>query len=228
MDYILYYGLLNRQYQYVAKIKQNWFTIGAIAYFGVFALSGLYSSNLLDFGADIEAKLSLLIIPLILTSRKQYDEKVAHALFWTFSIGCCIMVAYLYFDWVLGSKDIFRRIVPKISSFNVIYYSMYLVFVQLFLMIQLLKKPKLNIHTLIIGLVLMALHYALYAIASRMAILSLIAIELGSVFLWKIWIERRFIQGIIILIGILIINGLSIRLVHQSNSTFHGGFSGQT
>ena len=122
----LIFWIINKQFRYFDKVKTNWFAIGSMAYFSIFALSGLYSANLQFWSSDLEAKLPLLLVPLLLACREKYDEYILKAIFWAFLGGCLVIVGYLYYEYYLGDGTVFRSAVSANTFLNPIYFAMFL------------------------------------------------------------------------------------------------------
>ena len=205
----LIHWIVTKQYRFLHKIKNNWFAIGSITYFFFFVVSGLYSENTAFWGRDIEAKLPLLIVPILLTSRKKYNPQLVNILLFTFGLSCFAYIGYLHYETYLGSGRIFRNVIGVSTFMNAIYAAMYISFPLLagiYFIIK--KKPTINYQSILIVLTLLFFHYSLYAIASRMALLALMIVELGAIFLWKIVLNRQIIQGGVLMALVFIINFL--------------------
>ncbi len=221
--------IINKQFRYLSKVKSNWFAIGSMAYFIIFALSGLYSTNLQFWSSDLEAKLPLLLVPLLLVSREKYDERILKAIFWAFVGGCLIIVGVLYYQYYLGDGNVFRSTVSGKTFLNPIYFAMFLSGILLTGLYFLFDKEKIEINQKVIfqGLGLLFIHYIVFALASRMAILATIAVELGIVFLWQIIFKKQFIKGVSWLVIVIVINLLSLNFIKQASKRMSKTSSGE-
>lgn len=223
----LIHWIATKQYRFLYKIKANWFVIGAITYFLFFLLSGLYSDNSALWGRDIEGKLPLLIVPVLLISREKYNPQLINPLLITFGLSCFIFIGYLHYETYLGSGQIFRNVIGINTFMNAIYAAMYISF-PLLIGLSFIFKSKFNINYkwIILALVLFLFHYSLYAIASRMALLALLIVELSAVFLWKIILNRQIIQGGALMVLIFIINFLSVNFTQYAKERMKSAFDG--
>lgn len=223
----LIHWIATKQYRFLYKIKKNWFVIGAIIYFLFFLLSGLYSDNTALWGRDIEAKLPLLIVPILLISREKYNQELINPLLITFGLSCIVFIGYLHYETYLGTGRIFRDVIGRNTFMNAIYAAMYISF-PLLIGLSFIVKSKFNINYKWIGfvLVLFLFHYSLYAIASRMALLALLAVELSAVFLWKIVLNRQIIQGGALMALVFVINFLSVNFTQYAKERMQSAFDG--
>jgi O-antigen ligase len=217
------FWIKNGQYQYLSKIKENWFAIGSIAYFAIFAISIVYSENIAFWGRDMEAKLPLLVVPILLTSRKTYDEQVLKSVFWAFTAGCLVLVSCLYYEFYLGDGNIFRDAVSIKTFMNPIYFAMYLSAILLiggfsFIQKQLQTFFIFNKSTIFQIIGLLFIHYLIYAIASRMAILATVVAQLGIVFIWMFLLKKKYLKGILLFGFVLVFNFLSLSLSQQAKA----------
>ncbi|MGB0863641.1 MAG: O-antigen ligase family protein [Saprospiraceae bacterium] len=223
----LIHWIATKQYKFLYKIRSNWFTIGSITYFLFFVISGLYSENTVLWGRDIEAKLPLLIVPILLTSRKKYNPQLVNLLLFAFGLSCFIYVGYLHYETYLGSGQIFRSVIGSKTYMNAIYAAMYISFPLLVgLSFIVKKKPTINYQFILAVLTLLFFHYSLYAIASRMALLALMIVELSAVFLWKIVLNRQIIQGGVLMALVFIINFLSVNFTQYAKKRMESAFKG--
>jgi O-antigen ligase len=207
----------NKQYKELIKLKYNWFVLSSIAYFGVFALSGLYSENLVFWMQDLEGKIPLLIVPIIL-STKSISKQVVRATIWGLAIGCFVLILYGYYKQPTDFISL-RDIINKYTPINVIYYSLYISTVFFFLLYDLLSLKDRRYKGLYIISIFFA-HYILYGCASRMAILTTFIVAIGTVFVWKIIFERKVLQGVGLIFLIILINGISLLLSNSSSARF--------
>lgn len=227
----LIFWLINKEYKHFYKIKNNRFALGALAYFAVFFISGLYSENMTLWGRDIEAKIPLLVVPILLTSRATFSKKVIKPIFAAFAAGCLVFVGYLHYETYLGSGAIFRNTIGGKTLMNAIYFAMYLVFVFLLVAFYFFNEKKyaaklFHWKSIAWVIALFFLNYVIYAIASRMAILSLFIIELGAVAVWKILLQRKIIVGGIWLGAIVVLNFLSVNFTQYAKTRMESAFKG--
>lgn len=209
----LIFWIAKGQYKYLYKIKEHSFVLGCIGIFAVYFLSGLYSENLQLWGSGLEAKLPLLIVPILLLSREKYDQKVVKGVLWAFALGCLSLMIYLQWQHFLRPKNTFRFIIVEKTVMNTIYLAMYFSFIVLFGFVMYYKKIiQFSFKSFLLLVVLFWFHYAIYAFESRMAILSLTFIELGIFFVWKVLLERKILQAGIMIFFLVTLNFLSLNL----------------
>ncbi len=221
----LIFWVINKQYLHLHKVQKNWFALSAILYFLLFLISGLYSQNLATWGSDLEAKLPLLVVPILLFSQAQYSKKVVNIVLWALTFGCFVFTIYIHYVQLSDAEPL-RSLVHHNSYMNVIYFSMYLSVVLFFLLKNIITSPSSPKRWLYIIAAIFA-HYALFAFASRMAILATIVVELGVVFLWKIIIERKFITGVALLLLTLAANAGSLYASDNALKRFQTLSSGE-
>ena len=221
--------IINKQFRYLHKVKSNWFTIGLAAYFILFALSGLYSTNLRLWSSDLEAKLPFLLVPLLLTSREKYNENIQKAILWSFVGGCLVIISWLYYQYFFETKSVFRNTVLNDTYLNPIYFAMFLSSILLIGLYYFFGKDQkiINRKRLVQGLSLLFIHYVVFALASRMAILATIAVELGVAFIWQFIFKKQFIKGTLWLVAILMINLLSLNYIKQAQKRMSATSSGE-
>lgn len=210
--------IYNKQFRYLHKIKSNWFAIGSIAYWFIFALSGLYSENLTLWSSDLEAKLPLLIVPFLLVSRKHYNATVQKAIAWFFLSGCLVLTFFVFYQYFLGTGYTFRTTIGRITFLNPIYLAMFLSALLLIGLFFFFNRAviKLDLKTFLQGLVLLVIHYTLFALASRMAIISTFLIEIGLILLWQFFYKKQYIRGALWLVVVIVFNLFSLHTIKQA------------
>jgi O-antigen ligase len=152
-------------------------------------------------------------------SRENYDEYIQKVIFWAFVGGCLTIVGFLYYEYYLGHGDVFRTVVVIYTLLNPIYFAMFLSSILLIGLYCFFEKEKMTVSqkTLFQGLGLFFIHYVVFALASRMAILATIAVELGLVFTWQFILKKQFSKGVLWLFIIVIINLISLSTIKQAN-----------
>lgn len=213
----LIFWITKGQYKYLYKIKEHVFALGSIAVFALYFLSGLYSDNLTFWGSNLEAKLPLLILPILLLSRENYDQKVVNSTLWAFGLGCLSLIIYLHYEHISDPEFTFSRTMAIKTIANSIYFAMYLSFVLLIGFVLNFKKIiQFNFKSFLLLAGLCWFHYAIYALASRMAILGTIGVELMAVFVWKIILDRKIIQAGVMMFLIILVNFFSLNFAQKA------------
>lgn len=214
----LFFWILNKEYKQLPKLKNNWFVLTSIAYFVVFALTGFYSENLEFWLQDLEQKLPLLILPIIL-STKSISKNIFRVIMWAFTIGCFLLMLYGYINQSTEFISL-RKIVNKYTPINIIYYSLYLSIIFFYLCYELivLKVKKYRVFYI---LSIFLTHFFLYGCASRMVILTTFIISIAVVIFWKFIFERKLLQGIGFIFLIILIIGTSLYLNKKTATRFN-------
>ena len=224
--YLLFW-IFNKEYLKIRDIKRNLFVLGTGTYVLLQILSVFYSENIGEWSADLEGKIPLLLLPILLSTRININKKAIGAILWAFTLGCLVLLGYLYYQRYFGEGNIFRNTMNAKTSMNSIYFSMYLVFILVIGWYYLLKeKFVLNLKTILAIIFLLFIHHTIYAIAQRMAILSLFIIEIGGVILWKFYSQRKWIQGGIWIIAVFMIHTLSLNFAQIAKTRAVQTFKG--
>jgi O-antigen ligase len=144
-------------------------------------------------------------------SRENYDEYIQKVIFWAFVGGCLTIVGFLYYEYYLGGGDIFRDIVSLNTFLNPIYFAMFLSAILLIGLYFLFAQKKIEVNSKIIfqGLGLLFINYIIFVLASRMAILVTIVMELGLVFFWQFIFKKQLIKSVLWLVCIVFISFLT-------------------
>lgn len=198
----------------INEIKNNRIALLSISLYLIHIIGLLYTENFKYAGLDLEIKLPLLIIPMIIFSENEINNDEIKKIYKYFTIGNIVaMILCLIFatNMYLKTKSITFFFYNDLSKFmHPSYFSLYLGFNVLIFVLQISrinKQDKKNKNTLIFLFILTTIYLIFIAfLASKGGVLTLsiclILITIREVFRRKFYIFTYF-SAILILLSII-------------------------
>jgi len=186
-------------------LSKNKYALLFIVFYLLHLIGLTYTSNMDSGLFDVQVKLSLLIMPLVLCS-KPLDEQNKQNVFVSFILGCVasiiillIRATYIYFT--TGENDFFYE---NLSSYLIhpSYLAMYLNVAIAWLMFNGKKVNYLNRHKSILSLFLIILFSVfIFMLSSKSGIITMVLMYIGFV-IYFIIAKKKYLIGIT---GLLVI-----------------------
>lgn len=187
----------------------------------------LYSANLTYGGSDIERKLSLLLIPLVLLSRplSSLQKDVSLAFFTCFalllaSIG--LVRGLIHYD-VIASTHGPEHLVTHFTDMHRVYFSIYLLFAY-FATIYLFIKHKQHLprlYKLLPYVAVISIALFIFIMASRMVMILFIASTIMLLFYFIVIQKKQYTIAIAVFAVVAIILGIVFTQVEYLHRFMH-------
>lgn len=197
------------------------------AFFLLHVIGLLYSANLTYGGSDIERKLSLLLLPLVLLSRPLSDSQkdFSFAFFTCFalllaSIG--LVRGLLHYD-VIASTHGPEHLVTHFTDMHRVYFSIYLLFAYfgtIYLYIK-YQKHLSSLHKLLTFVAVGAIALFIFIMASRMVMILFILSTVLLLFYFIVIQQKQYTIAIVVFTIGAIVLGVVFTQVEYLHTFMH-------
>lgn len=221
---LAFYWLISGNWQEKMKLlRSNGLYMLLILFYFLHLSALLYTDDLRAGILEIEKKLPLLVLPLVLGSIPGFSQSSIRKLLWFFVLTCFITVIFsglkIGYIYLKANQPDATPIIKEILPLHYPYFGMYLVFATLFVLHSFSKNNTRAVYLIKIGLVITFSLFIIF-IGAKMAFASLLFIYAASLVTAGIINRKYNIRTLLLFCFLLIFSLGAIFMIPQSRERF--------